>query len=347
MTAAPARAPKVNLIGLEKTEYKGRESTLCNGCGHDSISSQIVTVCYDLSLQPTQIIKMSGIGCSSKTPAYFLGHAHGFNGVHGRMPSLTTGAMLANRSLTAIGVSGDGDTGSIGLGQFIHMVRRNVPMVYIVENNGVYGLTKGQFSATADEGQKLKYAGVNELPPIDLCMEALVADCSFVARSFSGDPKQVQSLLKAALSHGGTAVIDIISPCVTFNNHEESTKSYPYGRANETPLQEITYIPKRQEIVIADYAEGQTVEVEMHDGSRIVLKKIGPDHDPTDKYAAMRLLEQAKLDRQFITGLIYIDQNRPTLPEQMRLVRTPLAHLQEDQIRPSREALAKVMADLG
>jgi 2-oxoglutarate ferredoxin oxidoreductase subunit beta len=177
-------------------------------------------------------------------------------------------------------------------------------------------------------------------------MEALAADCSFVARSFSGDPKQVQSLLKAALSHGGTAVIDIISPCVTFNNHEESTKSYSYGKANEIPLQEITYIPKRQEIVIADYAEGQAVEVEMHDGSRIVLKKIGPDHDPTDKYAAMRLLEQAKLDRQFITGLVYIDQNRPTLPEQMRLVRTPLAHLPEDQLRPSREALAKVMADL-
>jgi 2-oxoglutarate ferredoxin oxidoreductase subunit beta len=263
------------------------------------------------------------------------------------MPSLTTGAMLANRSLIAIGVSGDGDTGSIGLGQFIHMVRRNVPMVYIVENNGVYGLTKGQFSATADEGQRLKYAGVNELPPIDLCMEALAADCSFVARSFSGDPKQVQSLLKAALSHGGTAVIDIISPCVTFNNHEESTKSYSYGRANEIPLQEITFIPKRQEIVIGDYAEGQAVEVEMHDGSRIVLKKIGPDHDPTDKYAAMRLLEQAKLDRQFITGLIYIDQNRPTLPEQMRLVHTPLAYLPDDQVRPSREALAKAMADLG
>jgi 2-oxoglutarate ferredoxin oxidoreductase subunit beta len=347
MVAAPARTPKVNLIGLEKTDYKGRESTLCNGCGHDSISAQIISVCHDLSLPPTQIIKMSGIGCSSKTPAYFLGRSHGFNGVHGRMPSITTGAMLANRHLTAIGVSGDGDTGSIGLGQFIHMVRRNVPMVYIVENNGVYGLTKGQFSATADEGQRLKYAGVNELPPIDLCMEALAADCSFVARSFSGDPRQVQSLLKAALSHRGTAVIDIISPCVTFNNHEESTKSYSYGKANEIALQEITYIPRREEIVVEDYAEGQAVEVEMHDGSRIVLKKVGPDHDPTDKYAAMKLLEQAKLDRQFITGLIYIDQNRPTLPEQMRLVQTPLAHLPEDQIRPPREALAKVMADLG
>src|SRR5947209_19623018 len=254
MTAAPARAPKVNLIGLEKVDYKGRESTLCNGCGHDSISAQIVSVCYDLSINPTQIMKMSGIGCSSKSPAYFLNRAHGFNAVHGRMPSVATGATLANHKLTAIGVSGDGDTGSIGLGQFKHMVRRNVPIVYIIENNGVYGLTKGQFSATADEGQKLKYAGVNELPPIDLCMEALVADASFVARSFSGDPKQVQALLKAAVSHRGTAVLDIISPCVTFNNHDESTKSYGYGRAHEQILQEITYVPKRQEIVIEDYA---------------------------------------------------------------------------------------------
>ncbi len=347
MTAAPARAPKVNLIGLEKVDYKGRESTLCNGCGHDSISSQIISVCYDLSINPTQVVKLSGIGCSSKTPAYFLNRAHGFNAVHGRMPSVATGAVLANRQLIAIGVSGDGDTGSIGLGQFKHMVRRNVPVVYIVEDNGVYGLTKGQFSATADEGQKLKYAGVNELPPIDLCIEALAADCTFVARSFSGDPKQVQALLKAALSHRGTAVIDIISPCVTFNNHEESTKSYPYGKANETALHEITYIPKRQEITIPDYAEGEAVEVEMHDGSRIVLKKVGPDHDPTDKYAAMRLLEQAKSEKMFITGLIYIDQARPTLDELVHLPETPLAHLGEDRLRPSRDALAKVMADLG
>jgi 2-oxoglutarate ferredoxin oxidoreductase subunit beta len=335
------------MIGLEKVDYKGRESTLCNGCGHDSISAQIVSVCYDLSINPTQIIKLSGIGCSSKTPAYFLNRAHGFNAVHGRMPSVATGATLANHHLIAIGVSGDGDTGSIGLGQFKHMVRRNVPIVYIIENNGVYGLTKGQFSATADEGQKLKYAGVNELPPIDLCMEALVADASFVARSFSGDPKQVQALLKAALSHRGTAVLDIISPCVTFNNHDESTKSYGYGRAHEQILQEITYVPKRQEILIEDYAEGSTLEVEMHDGSRIVLKKVGPDHDPTDKYSAMRLLEQAKMERQFITGLIYVSEQRETLPEQLDLVDTPLNHLNEDRLRPTREALAKVMADLG
>ena len=349
MTTAPAqpRAPKVNLIGLEKTDYKGRESTLCNGCGHDSISAQIISACYDLSVQPTQIIKMSGIGCSSKTPAYFLNRSHGFNGVHGRMPSLTTGAMLANHNLLAIGVSGDGDTGSIGLGQFKHMVRRNVPVVYIIENNGVYGLTKGKFSVTADEGQKLKYSGVNELPPLDLCLEAVIADASFVARSFSGDPKQVVSILKAAMSHHGTAVVDIISPCVTFNNHEESTKSYAYGREHEVQLQEITFVPKREEIVIEDYAEGSTIDVQMHDGSTIRLKKIGPGHDPRDRYAAMKLLEEAKQNREFITGIIYLDENRPTLGEQVHLPQKALAHLTEAEVRPSREALAKVMAALG
>ncbi|MCC7448278.1 MAG: 2-oxoacid:ferredoxin oxidoreductase subunit beta [Anaerolineae bacterium] len=347
MTSAPARAPKLNAIGLEQTDYKGRESTLCNGCGHDSISSQIIKVCYDMAINPTQVIKMSGIGCSSKTPAYFLNRAHGFNGLHGRMPSMTTGATLANRDLIAIGVSGDGDTGSIGLGQFKHMMRRNVPVVYIVEDNGVYGLTKGQFSATADEGQRLKYAGVNELPPLDLCLEAIIADCTFVARSFSGDPKQVQALLKAAILHGGTAVIDIISPCVTFNNHDESTKSYSYGKANEIALQEIMVVPKHEEIMIEDYPEGSTVTVQMHDGSTIVLKKVGPDHDPTDKIAALRLLEQAHMDQQFITGLIYVEQSRPTLPELTNLVATPLSHLGEAELRPSREALAKVMADLG
>src|SRR5579863_5544901 len=237
MAISEPPAKDVNLIGLTRNDYKGRASTLCAGCGHDTISARLMGVAYELSLRPSQVIKLSGIGCSSKTPAYFISQSHGFNGLHGRMPSQATGALLANHTLKAIGISGDGDTGSIGLGQYKHMVRRNVPLVYIIEDNGVYGLTKGQFSATADEGQKLKYAGVNELPPIDLCMEALVADCSFVARSFSGDPKQVQALLKAAMSHGGTAVIDIISPCVTFNNHEESTKSYSYGRDHEIALQ--------------------------------------------------------------------------------------------------------------
>ncbi|HVO43539.1 MAG TPA: 2-oxoacid:ferredoxin oxidoreductase subunit beta [Aggregatilineales bacterium] len=346
--AAPARAPKVNLLGLKQTDYKANDSTLCKGCGHDSISSQIIATCFDLSIHPTQIVKLSGIGCSSKTPAYFLNQAHGFNSVHGRMPSIATGTMMANHKLIAIGVSGDGDTGSIGLGQFKHLARRNVPMVYIVEDNGVYGLTKGQFSATADEGQRLKYAGVNELPPIDLCIEALAADCSFVARSFSGDPKQVQALLKAALSHRGTAVIDIISPCVTFNNHEQSTKSYSYGKDHEMPIQEITFVPAREEIMLDnDYAPGETIEVKMHDGSIVVLKKVGSDHDPRDKYAAMALLEHAKREHQFITGLIYVDESRPTLPEQLHLVDTPLAHLTEAETRPSREMLVKVMDELG
>ena len=238
----PPQSP-VNLIGLTRNDYKGLPSTLCKGCGHDSISARIISVAYDLSINPTQLIKMSGIGCSSKTPAYFLNQSHGFNGLHGRMPSLTTGALLANHTLKAIGVSGDGDTGSIGLGQFIHLVRRNVPMVYIVENNGVYGLTKGQFSATADEGQKLKYAGLNELPPIDVCWEALIADCGFVARSFAGDPRQVETLLKAAFSHRGTAVLDIISPCVSFNDHDDSTKSYSWGKAHEEAISEFSLDP--------------------------------------------------------------------------------------------------------
>ncbi len=336
---------KTNKVGLEFADYKGNPSTLCKGCGHDSISAQIISVCYELSIPPTQVIKLSGIGCSSKTPAYFLRQAHGFNSLHGRMPSLATGAMLANRKLIAVGVSGDGDTGSIGLGQYKHMMRRNVPVVYIIENNGVYGLTKGQFSATADAGQKLRHAGINEMPPLDLCMEALIADCTFVARSFSGDSKQVRALLSAAMSHRGTAVLDIISPCVTFNNHEESTKSYDYGRAHEEMLQEITFVPAREEITV-EYDEGTAIEVEMHDGSRIVLKKLGKDHDPTNRQAALALLDNTNRAHEFITGLIYVDESRPALPELLHLTDTPLAHLDETHLRPPREALAKVMAEL-
>ena len=342
---ALANPTNKNKVGLEKSDYKGRKSTLCAGCGHDSISAQIISVCFDLSIQPTQVAKLSGIGCSSKTPAYFLNQAHGFNTVHGRMPSVATGVTLANRTLIALGVSGDGDTGSIGLGQFKHMVRRNVPMVYIIENNGVYGLTKGQFSATADEGQKLRHAGVNDLPPLDLCMEALVADASFVARSFAGDPKQVQALLHAALSHRGTAVLDIISPCVTFNNHEESTKSYDYGRAHEEILQDISFVPTREEIRV-DYEEGTTTEVRMHDGSYIVLKKLGKDHDVTDRYSALKLLESSAQAHEFITGLIYVNEQRESLPELLNLTETPLAHLTDAELRPPPEALAKIMAEL-
>jgi 2-oxoglutarate/2-oxoacid ferredoxin oxidoreductase subunit beta len=340
----PPQAP-VNLIGLTRNDYKGLPSTLCKGCGHDSISARIISVAYDLSINPTQLIKMSGIGCSSKTPAYFLSQSHGFNSLHGRMPSATTGALLANHTLKAIGVSGDGDTTSIGLGQFIHLVRRNVPMVYIVENNGVYGLTKGQFSATADEGQKLKYAGLNELPPIDVCWEALIADCGFVARSFAGDPRQVETLLKAAFSHRGTAVLDIISPCVSFNDNPDSTKSYAWGKDHEEAISDLSWIPAREEITV-DYAEGEAVDVEMHDGSHIRLKKLDRDYDPRDRMQAMKLLDEAHEKQEFITGLIYINEERPSLPQLERLPETPLAHLPENQLRPPREALTKIMDGL-
>lgn len=340
-------ATRENLIGLQRNDYKGGESTLCQGCGHNSISNQIIAVCYELSINPHDVIKLSGIGCSSKSPAYFLNRSHGFNGLHGRMAALATGATTVNNRLIAIGVSGDGDTGSIGLGQFKHMVRRNVPIVYIVENNGVYGLTKGQFSATADKGQELKYAGVNELPPIDICLEALAADATFVARSFAGDSKQVRELLKAALRHHGTAVLDIISPCVTFNNHETSTKSYPYGKAHEEPLQDITFIPEYEPIVVELHEPGQVQAVELHDGSHVLLKKLDPEkHDPTDKLAAFRLIEEARQANQFITGLIYVEKDRPTLAETSHIVDTPLVHLPDEKIRPPREALDRLMQRL-
>jgi 2-oxoglutarate/2-oxoacid ferredoxin oxidoreductase subunit beta len=340
------RTAKVNLIGLSKADYKGNPTTLCQGCGHNSIASQIIQVAYDLNIQPHEIIKLSGIGCSSKSPAYFLGQSHGFNSLHGRMPSIATGSLLANHQLKGIGVSGDGDTASIGMGQFKHMMRRNVRMVYIVENNGVYGLTKGQFSATADEGQTLKYAGLNELPPIDICMEAIMAGCGFVARSFSGDAKQVRELLKAALSHGGTAVLDIISPCVAFNNLDSSTKSYSYGKDHEEQLHEIGWVPPAVEIEIGAYAPGEMQVVTMHDGSHIQLRKLEEDYDPTEKMGAIHRLMWAQEKRELITGLIYYDGERPSLAEANHLTEMPLAHLPAEKIRPSAESLAKIMAGL-
>jgi 2-oxoglutarate/2-oxoacid ferredoxin oxidoreductase subunit beta len=346
LEATPPRGNlKVNLLGLEKAEYKGKPSTLCAGCGHNSISNQIIDVAWELGLDATGVIKMSGIGCSSKSPAYFLNRSHGFNTLHGRMPSVTTGAMVANPELKAVGVSGDGDTGSIGLGQFKHLIRRNVPMVYIIENNGVYGLTKGQFSATADEGQKLKYAGVNHFPPIDLCIESIIAGAGFVARSFAGDAKQVRELMKAAFNFKGTAVLDIISPCVTFNNHDESTKSYGYGKANEERIQDIFFVPKKEEMVI-DYEEGEMRTIQLHDGPVIQLRKLDRDYDPTNRSAAFALLEEAHAKNEFITGLIYINESRPTLPETLDIVETPLVHLPEAKLRPSKESLDKIMASL-
>jgi 2-oxoglutarate ferredoxin oxidoreductase subunit beta len=328
---------------LVKTDYKGLESTLCSGCGHDSISSQIITACYEVGVRPEGLIKLSGIGCSSKSPAYFMGRAFGFNALHGRMPSVATGALIANHTLQAIGVSGDGDTGSIGMGQFKHLLRRNVRMVYIIENNGVYGLTKGQFSATADVGQELKYAGRNEFLPIDLCLEALVSGCGYVARSFAGDPKQVVPLIKGALSHRGTAILDIISPCVTFNNKDDSTKSYAWGKAHDERVNDFTYVPPQEEITV-DYAPGEVKEVSLHDGSKILLKKLDGTHDPTDRLAAIRLLEEAREKQLFITGLIYVNSDRPALAEHEQLADVPLARLSESHLRPPKETLALTIA---
>lgn len=340
----PARAPKVNIIGLDKNQYKGRPSTLCKGCGHDSISARIINATWELGINQTQTVKMSGIGCSSKTPPYFLGQSHGFNSVHGRMPSVTTGALVANSGLTAICVSGDGDTASIGIGQFKHAMRRNVPMVYIIENNGVYGLTKGQFSATADHGQQLKYAGVNDLQPLDICQEALIANATFVARSFAGDAKQVEALLKAALSHRGIAVLDIISPCVTFNNHDSSTKSYGWGKENEVALHDVSFVPSHEEIEIDEYDD--ELEVQLHDGSWIVLKRLEEDYDPTNRMSAYAVLEEAREKQQFLTGLFYINNSEPNMLEMLEMVDEPLALLPDERIRPSREQLAQVMASL-
>ncbi len=334
----------VNLVGLQKSDYKGRPTTLCQGCGHNSISSQIMAACYEMSIPPEEIIKLSGIGCSSKSPAYFLGRSHGFNSLHGRMPSLGTGAIMANRTLKAIGVSGDGDTASIGVGQFIHMMRRNPPLVYIIENNGVYGLTKGQFSATADKGQSLKKQGTNPFMPVDLCLQALAANCGFVARSFAGDPKQVKELIKAAVSYEGTAVLDIISPCVTFNNRDESTKSYSWGKEHETPLHDVTYVPAREEIKV-DYEPGETISVKMHDGSTLVLQKLDRDYDPTDRMQATQLLEDARTSQKLITGLLYVNHDQPPLPESENLPDEPLASLPPEKLRPSQDSLANVMAE--
>src|SRR5918995_5938684 len=284
-------AGKTNRIGLELIDYKGSKTTLCAGCGHNAISERIIDACYEMGIDSTQVIKLSGIGCSSKSPAYFLSKSHGFNAVHGRMPSVATGAMLANHKLIAIGVSGDGDTGAIGMGQFVHLMRRNLPIIYIIEDNGCYGLTKGQFSPTADLGSKLKTGVVNDLPPIDTCALAIELGATFVARSFSGDKKQLLALLKAALAHRGTSMIDVLSPCVTFNDHEGSTKSYAYAKDHEDPVGEVSFVPFFEDITV-EYEPGTTTEVKMHDGSKLFLKKLAEDYDPTDKGTALRTLRE-------------------------------------------------------
>lgn len=329
----------VNEIGLTRQDYKGAPTTLCPGCGHNSIANQIITACYELNIAPEELVKFSGIGCSSKSPTYFMSRSYGFNGLHGRMPSLALGTLFADTSLCGIGISGDGDTASIGLGQFIHLVRRNLPMVYIVENNGVYGLTKGQFSATAEMGLELKKQGRNPYLPIDICMEALVANASFVARSFAGDAKQVLELIKAAFRHKGIAVLDIISPCVTFHNKEAFLHSYGYGKTHEQPLHDLSYIPARKEIVIDDFREGTIRGITLHDGSHILMKKLSDDYDPTNRWHALRVLEEAEEKQLLITGLIYVDPDYPSMFDNYNLVDKPLNRLGEEQLRPPRETI--------
>jgi 2-oxoglutarate/2-oxoacid ferredoxin oxidoreductase subunit beta len=337
-------AKPTNRIGLTMDDYKGGKSTLCAGCGHDAITNQIIKAFYDAGVQPWSVAKLSGIGCSSKTPAYFLSGAHGFNSVHGRMPSVATGALLANRNLKGIAVSGDGDTASIGLGQFMHLLRRNLPMIYICENNGVYGLTKGQFSATADIGSKLKSGLVNDLPPIDLCAMAINMGCSFVARSFAGDPKQLQTLLRMAMSHKGTVFIDVISPCVTFNNHEGSTKSYTLMKEKEEQAHELGYVPYYDDIVL-EQKPGDVHEVKMHDGSTITIQALKENFNPTNKGEALELLATAKDSGRFLTGLMYVDETKDSLVDMMNLVDTPLTQLSEATLKPSKETLSKILKD--
>ena len=339
MSDRPARAIKLNVINEPKDSYTGGPSSLCPGCGHDQISNVIVTAAWENGIKPHRIAKMSGIGCSSKTPAYYLGQSHGFNTVHGRMPSVTTGAYAINKDLLYLGVSGDGDTASIGIGQLIHSIRRNMDMVYIVENNGVYGLTKGQYSATADIGSKKKIGKENETQPIDLCALAFNLGCTFVARSFSGSKKQLTSLLKAAMSHKGFALIDVISPCVTFNNNDESMRSYQYVKENEITLHMADYIPHFEPMVEVEVPEGHFTDITLHDGSTIRLETISANHDPSDSMAALTALHQAEVEKKHVTGLLYFDATKPSLAEDLGLVDTPLIDVSDEDLRPSKDML--------
>ncbi|MGB2605046.1 MAG: 2-oxoacid:ferredoxin oxidoreductase subunit beta [Candidatus Sulfotelmatobacter sp.] len=344
MATTPAE-PKTNRIGLSVIDYKGGKTTLCAGCGHNAISERIIEAMYDMGVKPERVVKLSGIGCSSKSPAYFMNRSHSFNSVHGRMPSVATGAMLANRNLIALGVSGDGDTASIGIGQFVHLMRRNLPVIYIIEDNGVYGLTKGQFSATADLGSKLKSGVLNDLPPIDTCTLAIQLGATFVGRSFSGDKRQLSTMLKAAIAHQGTVMLDVVSPCVTFNDHEGSTKSYKYVKDHEETLQEMSFVPHFEEIDV-EYDPGTTVNVTMHDGSHLQLRKLEEDYDPTDRIQAITRLTEAHDKGEVLTGLFYVNTKSPSFLDMLNMVDQPLATLPESLTRPGREALEAAMEEL-
>ncbi|MEO8725223.1 MAG: 2-oxoacid:ferredoxin oxidoreductase subunit beta [Acidobacteriaceae bacterium] len=346
ITPVPPRAPKINHIGLQVLDYKGGKTTLCAGCGHNSISERISEAFFEMGIMPERVMKMSGIGCSSKSPAYFMSRSFSFNSVHGRMPSVATGALLANKTMHSIGISGDGDTASIGMGQFVHLLRRNIPMIYIIEDNGVYGLTKGQFSATADVGSKLKTGVVNDLPAIDTCALAVQMGATFVGRSFSGDKKQLSAMLKAAIAHKGTVMLDVISPCVTFNDHEGSTKSYKYMLEHEEPISELGFVPHFEEIAV-EYDPGTTLDVLMHDGSHMRLRKLHNDYDPTDKANAVKMLIEAHEKGEVLTGVFYIDTQKPDFTSLLNMADEPLATLPQERVRPSREVLNRIMESYG
>ena len=334
----------INSLGMTRRQYEGSMSTLCAGCGHDSVTASIIEACWGLALRPEQLVKLSGIGCSSKTTAYFVSGSHGFNSVHGRMPSIASGANAANRRLTYVGVSGDGDSLSIGIGQLVHAIRRNVNMLYLIENNGVYGLTKGQFSASADIGTKAKRGDVNSSPPIDPVLLALTLGATFVARSFSGDKAQLVPLIQAGMRHNGFALIDVLSPCVTFNDHEGSTKSYTFTREHYHAAVEADFVPRAEEIVV-DYSAGESIPVNLHDGSRVILRKLDPSYDPTDRTAAYNYIETKLKHAEYVTGLIHIDESDST--EFHNLNRTPEAPLNSipfEKLSPGRAALDKLMA---
>jgi 2-oxoglutarate/2-oxoacid ferredoxin oxidoreductase subunit beta len=341
--ATQAAQPERNRVNMTKKDYEGAPSTLCRGCGHDAITASIMTACYENNVDPAKVIKMSGIGCSAKTPTYFMSQSFGFNGLHGRMAAMATGVNMANRNMLIIGPTGDGDTASIGLGHFAHMMRRHLRIAYIVENNGVYGLTKGQFSATADVGSKLKKGPANVFTAVDIPSLAILMGATFVARSFSGDRKQLTPLIRAALNHRGTAILDVLSPCVTFNDHDGSTKSLKYIRNNRDAANEIEFI--EEQVPNTDHhKEGTDLEIEMHGGT-ITLHKI-KDHDPRDRMAAMQRLDEAQGQHKFLTGLLYINEDRPDLAEIENLSDTPLAYLPIADLRPPKDALDKINASL-
>src|SRR6201998_890103 len=337
--------PKTNRIGLTVIDYKGGKPRLCSGCGHSAISERIIEAMYEMGVEPEFVIKPSGIGCSSKTPAYFLTRSHSFNAVHGRMPSVATGALLANRKLVCIGVSGDGDTASIGIGQFVHLMRRNLPIIYIIEDNGVYGLTKVQFSATADLGSKLKTGVVNDLPPIDTCALAIQPGASLAGRSVSGDKRQLSAMFKAAIAHKGTVMLDVVSPCVTFNDHEGSTKSYKYVKEHEETLQDVSFVPHFEDIDV-EYDAGSTIAVTMHDGSPLPLRQLGRGCSPTAKISAITRLTEAHDKGEVLTGVFYVNPEAPNVIDMLNVVDQPLATLPDSMTRPGKEVLDAAMEEL-